>query len=286
MFDFPGIYKEANDISIKTQKDYLLILKIFLTLLLISAVIFSYFSNIWEIRLVNAILSLILLTLSFVFYFFNFQGAWYSARAVAESIKTICWRYATRADPYNCNDDEARDHLIETIKHIVDMNLEFKKHLSAKYSSLEQLPETMAQIRSLSQAERLEYYFVNRVIEQRDWYGNKSKENNTKAVTFYAVLILISLLLSVLLFIDLDKSNTIKYPIDILLSLISIFFTWVQTRKYRELDKSYALAAYEIGFIASQKHKINTEEKLSTYVMNSENAFSREHTQWLARKDN
>lgn len=286
MFDFPGIFKEADTISIRTQRYYLLVLKIFLSLLAISTVIFTYFSNIWEVRLVNAIVSLIILVLSFVFCFVNFQGIWYSARAVAESIKTICWRYAIRAEPYNCSDDEARDYLLDTVKHIVDMNHEFKKHLSANYSSLDQLPDNMTQIRTFSQFERLEYYFVNRIIEQRNWYGNKSKENNKKAVIYFILLILISLLLSVLLILDLDKSNTNKYPIEVLISLISIIFTWVQTKKYRELDKSYALAAYEIGFIASQKNKIKSEEELSAYVINSENAFSREHTQWLARKDN
>ena len=60
----------------------------------------------------------------------------------------------------------------------------------------------------------------------------------------------------------------------------------VQTKKYKELNKSYALASYEIGFITFQKKKVYSEEQLSDLVSNTENAFSREHTQWIARKDN
>lgn len=286
MFDFPGIYNEADDISNRTQRNYLLVLKLFLALLVLSSLCFSYFSSIWEVKLANAIISLAILCLSFIFYFVNFQGAWYNARAVAESIKTICWRYACKAEPYNIEDDLAKAMLLETIKDIVDMNQEFKKHITANFSSGEQIPNNMAGIRLLSFTERVDYYYKNRVINQKEWYKKKSKYNNRKSVFFFALMILISLLLSILLFLDLDKSNTVQYPIEILLSLMSIIFTWVQTKKYRELDKSYALAAYEIGFIAYQKGKIDSEIKLSNYIINSENAFSREHTQWLARKDN
>ena len=33
----------------------------------------------------------------------NLDKTWFSARAVAESIKTLAWRYMTRADPYNAS---------------------------------------------------------------------------------------------------------------------------------------------------------------------------------------
>jgi hypothetical protein len=59
----------------------------------------------------------------------------------------------------------------------------------------------------------------------------------------------------------------------------------VQTKKYKELEKSYALTSHEINFIATQKDDIKSDDLLSEYVDNSENAFSREHTQWIARKD-
>lgn len=286
MFDFPGIYEEADSISNRTQKRYLQVLKIFLGLLLVSSVLFTYFSNIWEVKLINAIVSLGILALSFIFCFVNFQGIWYNARAVAESIKTISWRYALRAEPYDISDSEAKILLLDTMKNIVNMNHEFKKSISADYSSHEQIPANMTALRTLSTQERLEYYYKNRIIDQRDWYRNKSIYNNKRSATFFILLIVISVFLSIGLFLDLDKANNVVYPIPILLSIISIVFTWVQTKKYRELDRSYALASHEIGFIATIKERIHTDKELSDYVIDSENAFSREHTQWIARKDN
>lgn len=286
MFDFPGIYQEADNISNKTQKCYLLVLKLYLTILIIASILFTYFNNVWEVKIVNAILSLVILALSFVFFCYDFQGIWYNARAVAESIKTSCWRFAIKAEPYNVEDEEADEFLLNTMKHIIGMNRDFQKHITACFSCNEQLPSSLTKIRLLPLEKRRDFYHNYRVLEQELWYKNKSEYNNKKSKLFFALLVLLSLIISVFLFLSLDKTNSFNYPVEILLSLLSIIFTWVQTKKYKELNKSYALASYEIGFISSQKNKITSEEQLSEYVDNSENAFSREHTQWIARKDN
>jgi len=45
------------------------------------------------------------------------------------------------------------------------------------------------------------------------------------------------------------------------------------------------LTAYEIGFIREQISNVSTDKELSDFVKDAENAFSREHTQWAARRD-
>ena len=53
----------------------------------------------------------------------------------------------------------------------------------------------------------------------------------------------------------------------------------------QELAASYALAAHEIGLIRQQSLLPSTDDEFSLFVGDAENAFSREHTQWIARKD-
>ena len=65
----------------------------------------------------------------------------------------------------------------------------------------------------------------------------------------------------------------------------SAVLSWLQAKKHRELSTSYSLAAHEIVLIKGEVVSIQTESNLSDFVMNSENAFSREHTQWAARKN-
>ncbi|WP_208609325.1 hypothetical protein [Flavobacterium xinjiangense] len=45
------------------------------------------------------------------------------------------------------------------------------------------------------------------------------------------------------------------------------------------------MTAHEIILIKSESTIINSEKEFSEYIMNCENAFSREHTQWFARKN-
>jgi hypothetical protein len=287
MFDYPAIYKEADNISNKTQKKYLMILVVFLCMLFISSLLFTYCDDIIVVKIINIVISLSIVILSFVFHTYNFQGKWYNARAVAESIKTISWRYAIKAEPYNIADNEAKTLFIRAIKHIIDMNHDFKECIEAEYSNSTQqnIPDNMVAIRLLSLKERFIFYQINRVMEQKDWYTKKSLLNKKRSLQFFLLLIFISFVLLIMLILSLIKTtNNILFPIGSLLSLISILFTWIQTKKYKELEKSYALTAHEIGFIEITGK--DTDEKLfSDYVSDTENAFSREHTQWIARKD-
>lgn len=286
MFDYPGIYKEANERSRGTQSTYLNLLRVFLFLLIVSTAMFSYFSEYWVVKLVNAIVSLGIVALSFLFSFVNFQGTWYSCRAVAESIKTISWRFSMRAEPYDIEDHEAKALFLKTVRQIVKMNHDFEKNIGAQFGTDSQVPNSMLQVRAKSLLERRQIYHQYRVIEQQNWYKGKSKKNKKMSWIFMGTLIVASLVLAALLFLSLrPEMDQIVLPVEFVLTVISVVFTWLQTKKYRELENSYALTAHEIGFISTQIDDIDSEVKLSEYVMNSENAFSREHTQWIARKD-
>ena len=59
----------------------------------------------------------------------------------------------------------------------------------------------------------------------------------------------------------------------------------MQAKRYSELAASYALTAHEISLIREQALNPSTEEEFSKFVSDAENAFSREHTQWSARRD-
>ncbi|MBC8739408.1 SLATT domain-containing protein [Paraburkholderia sp. UCT31] len=60
---------------------------------------------------------------------------------------------------------------------------------------------------------------------------------------------------------------------------------WIQTKRFQELAASYTLTAHEIGLLRIALPTPPAEDKFSVYVGDAENAFSREHTQWQARRD-
>ena len=75
------------------------------------------------------------------------------------------------------------------------------------------------------------------------------------------------------------------WPTDVFVAMAASVLSWMQAKRFSELAASYALAAHEIGLIKEQSLLPDTPEKFSLFVGDAENAFSREHTQWVARKD-
>ena len=59
---------------------------------------------------------------------------------------------------------------------------------------------------------------------------------------------------------------------------------WTQLGRHDELSKSYALAYQELLMIRTLGEKVSTEEGLDRLVTDGENAISREHTMWMAKR--
>ncbi|MGH8622437.1 MAG: SLATT domain-containing protein [Burkholderiales bacterium] len=58
----------------------------------------------------------------------------------------------------------------------------------------------------------------------------------------------------------------------------------MQVKRFRELAAAYAVAAHEIGLAQAELAAVAAEDQWSQFVADTEHAFSREHTHWIARK--
>lgn len=56
-------------------------------------------------------------------------------------------------------------------------------------------------------------------------------------------------------------------------------------KRYDELAQAYALATYELEELDSLATGVNTEAEFAQLVEQTEEACSREHTMWAARRD-
>lgn len=74
-------------------------------------------------------------------------------------------------------------------------------------------------------------------------------------------------------------------PTEALAVAASSALGWMQIKRFNELATAYSLTSHEIGIIKSKFKSVNSAEELSKFVEDAESAFSREHTQWAARRD-
>lgn len=286
--DLPGLYQSANNSSILQQKNYFNGILFYLILLCVAA-LFAFYSdgeNNSGYKIVSAVLFLTTLSIVVWLRISRPDDTWYNGRAVAESVKTRSWRWMMRAEPYfDCeNIDTARKHFINDLKIILKQNESLIKQLGNDASIEEPISEKMLEIRKLNLEERFNLYKVQRITNQALWYNKKSKSNKKWAtIWFWATVVLHAIAIFLLLYNI--KEPKLKLPIETIAVVASSILTWLQAKKHNELSSSYSLTSHEIILIKSEVNRIENEIDFSEYIMNCENAFSREHTQWFARKN-
>lgn len=283
--DFPALYKSADSASLTAQFYYFGALKCYLILLIIAA----FVSYAWPENVYGAVSSaaLFLITLGILVWIKvqKPEDTWYNGRAVAESVKTRTWRWVMRSEPYDEDipEEQAQKELLNDLKSILSQNRSLSHVLTWSPQLGEAISEKMKAIRALSWPQRLETYLRDRIDNQSVWYSKKSQLNKRLARRWFIISVLLHSS-AVLLLLYRIKEPSSSLPIEVIATAAGAVLTWVQAKKHNELNSSYTLAAHEIVLIKGEANSVNDEQKLSEFVINSESAFSREHTQWAARK--
>ncbi|ENA1795677.1 DUF4231 domain-containing protein [Flavobacterium psychrophilum] len=286
--DLPGLYQSADTASIKEQKKFFNGITWYLILLIVAA-LFSFFANDYPNPIFKIISTILFLLTLFIIIWLKVNrpdDIWYNGRAVAESVKTRSWRWMMRAEPYvDCENVEImRKHFINDLKTILKQNESLIGKLGISASVEDPISEIMIKARKLNLTERFDLYRQERITNQALWYTKKAKFNKSKAEFWFWTTVVLHTSAIILLLYNIYEP-ALKLPIELIAVAASSVFTWLQSKKHNELSSSYSLTAHEIVLIKSEITRIETDAEFSEYIMNCENAFSREHTQWFARKN-
>lgn len=282
--DFPALYRSADKLSLDSQKHFFCVLFVHLFVLVIAAVLSTInISGKW-IPVFQLLALITALGCSVYLWTVRPDRYWYAGRAVAESVKTITWRYISKAEPFHTEDEIAKSDFKKSLKMIFEQNRDVCGKLT-DHADEEQFTDLMEQTRQSSLESRKENYCDNRIKNQRTWYAKKAAFNKRLGNGFFWGLIAINFTGVVLAVLKIADVNPIYLPVDVVITLAASVLSWIQAKRFTELSASYALTAHEIGFINEQSARIKTEEDFSKFVGDAENAFSREHTQWVARRD-
>lgn len=281
--EYPKVYEYADKQSAKKQSWYFRLLIAEYSLLFVIALnSFLAYDNKF---IVSFFLILFLVAFFFIKKTFSLASEWYKYRALSESVKTTCWRYIMRAEPFNqveqCdNYDQFKDSLVATIK---DSNA-IPKKIKPEILNNSTVTDSMRVLESMSLDEKKEVYLNERIVDQYNWYSKKSTYNKNMSKKWGRFIISLYFLALVFSLSNIFYNSTFILPVALITTLASSFIGWSQIKRYDELQSSYLLTAGEILAIKEQVHYISTESQLSAFVRDAELAFSREHTQWTARR--
>ncbi|GHH55274.1 uncharacterized membrane protein YoaK (UPF0700 family) [Streptomyces umbrinus] len=288
---FPDVYQSADRISQEAQKNYLRWTRGRLQLAVLAATsgIFAVSSRdgTWQEKAASstALASFVAALLLEIHMLRDKpEDRWYHGRALAESVKTLTWRYMTAAAPFpsSLHPNEARGILYTRVQDLVAASTQYLPGLTVGTT---QLTTQMEQIRQQEAEDRKDLYLSLRVRDQEEWYNRKAKFNdrNSRKWRFSLILFEISgAVASIAILLDLTG-------IDIggaIAAAVAAAGAWLEVKQYDNLSSAYALTATELSFVrlAGENVSATDEDSWSKYVVSAEQAISREHTMWLARR--
>lgn len=282
--EYPGLYQSASDASLLAQRSFFLAFRLNLALL-IGASVFS-FINIphWTAATAQALVLFAALSCSAYLSILKPERNWYLLRATAESIKSIAWRYISRAEPYDCSDSNADALLVARIRELVKQNNEIA-HLLSAHLEKPNISDEMRRHRSKKLNERITLYSSGRINDQLEWYASKARFNKKMARKFFWGLLACNACAVMFAIVRIRHPAIQAWPTDVFVTSAAALLSWIQSKRFSELSASYTLTANEIGLVKEQAADLMNSKEFSVFVGDAENAFSREHTQWLARKD-
>lgn len=281
--DYPALFLDADDASNAYQKNFLLLIQAEYFFLFLAAL----FSLPFLINVVFHIIYACVFVVGLIILIVRAQGKpdqwWYRCRALAESVKTLTWRYMMHAAPFDGDDGHAKMQFREQLHSVFRENSETATRITDDWSGNAQITDVMNEVRLKTREDRLAYYLNYRVEEQRNWYRKKSKANRAAAsrwiwISGFCYVVAGGMVLSRI------ALPTWLWPVEPLIVIAASIVGWMQIKKYNELSAAYTVTAHEIGMIQAIPEAVTDDLKFSEFVNDAEKAFSREHTLWIARQ--
>ncbi|MCD6326880.1 SLATT domain-containing protein [bacterium] len=130
----------------------------------------------------------------------------------------------------------------------------------------------------------MEMYVCDRISDQRTWYAAKA-EANKRASLMWFILVVLAQLFTIIsgivaaCWMDLGLSLAPVFA-----AFTATFMAWQSINRFDGLARSYAMASHELGLMDAKASHIKNETELSHFVLDAEEAMSREHVLWLAKR--
>ena len=281
---FPALFVTADAASKSQQRTYLILIRCEYMLLLLAAILTMVNSTNSVFLSVYACIFIASLGVSAWRAYVRPEQSWYKSRALAESIKTLSWRYAMRSEPFDDTlEVSANKDFRDTLAMLLRSNRQIGQHLVGLDATGPQITDTMSAMRNSAFHNRKSYYLTGRIEDQQRWYVHKAMANKNAAKIWQLVGVACYILGVAMVLLHI-KFTSIVFPIEPIIVTASAILGWVQIKKFNELASAYALTGHEIGLAATIITDAKTETDFSKAVNEVELVFSREHTQWIARQ--
>jgi hypothetical protein len=282
----PGLFDSADRTSLLGQKQYGRTVRLSLVFAVVAAAtgIFSWkvgATGIDFAAIGTAAALIAILLLEITVNSSRPEDRWYDGRALAESAKSLAWRFSVGAVPFPKGADEAavEQRFVDQVSRLLDD----APTTAIAPSDRPVITERMSAIRASDLATRKAVYLESRIADQQRWYSGKAAFNGKRAGQYRVALVVIELLgigaalAKAFGYVSLDLAGVVA-------AVIAAGTAWMNLKQFSTLARAYSFAAAELTIARAHLDHVEDEASWSAEVADSEEAVSREHTMWRASR--
>ena len=286
---FADIFTMADHASLHGQRRQMRMLRFELGTVLLGAFLGSIDDR--TSRIISAVAFVLAIVMRASRATSNPIADWHQGRAAAESVKTLCWRYAVGANPFGHDVDDG-DVDREFVQRLDDImaDLSGLHVMPPSEMSDEQITTWMRETRALPVDERQEVYKVQRIDDQRHWYTAKAREAAVKSQRWGLAVLLLECAGATMAVVSLGNMSGFGpfgpgTLLGVIAALIAAATAWTQAKQFSNLAAAYTIAHQELTSIRGLLSRpIEDETQWAAFVDSAEGAISREHTMWRAAR--
>ncbi|HLJ67538.1 MAG TPA: DUF4231 domain-containing protein [Chloroflexota bacterium] len=212
---------------------------------------------------------------------FPFTRSWFEGRSVAETVKSISWRYMMHVSPFQ---GESADEELLTALHSVlrDESLAVLPEAATRVDERQITPYLRA-VRALPLEGRKSCYLRQRLEDQLGYYESRAEGHGVSArrwrragLVFRAATFVFAIL---------------RFWVATAASLVGVFVNltvavtaWTQLIKHDELTHGYARVAHSLQILRRRLEASMDEASVERVVIETEGVISQEESAWKAKR--
>ncbi len=289
--DYPSLYAASDSASRRAKNRYYRLLGaqlLVFTVITLSAMLSSgggdrekFFSS------VSAFLLGVSLLLSWINKAQHYDRIWYECRAIAETVKTLTWRYMMQAVPFgpDLETSAAKKKFLVELKEIRKIYSGGGATLAEFGPSPTIFSHAMDDARAASWQDRKVKYLEERVEPEREWYARNARASSLGSEKWLWLIIILQIIAFFFAVVQPSAHLTFLRPVPLLITLASSVTAWNQAKRSDEVARSYLSAAQVLAeFQGVAALEIADSASFESFVGDVEQSLSHERSTWLIRK--
>jgi hypothetical protein len=218
----------------------------------------------------------------------DIESRWYDARALAETVKSMTWKYAVGSAEYPERGPATRE-----------AHERFERRLAtllAVLRKLDTLPPPhddpsdgeVEALRAAPLCTRTEAYLEGRLRDQLYWYTLAALHHRAWARVWQATTAVLQTAGIAGAVLKGLRVTSIDW-LGIAAAAAAAAAAWLQTKDHVTLSRAYSVTAHELRLAQARTPRglngdAKAEERWAAFVDDTEQAISREHNLWLGRR--